>query len=34
MSWKSPARVLREAAPWLQHFPLIESLPLGYRPAA
>lgn len=29
----SIARVLREAAPWLQYFPLIDSLPSGYRPA-
>jgi glutathione S-transferase len=28
------ARVLREAAPWLQHFPLIETLPADYRPRA
>jgi glutathione S-transferase len=30
----SVARVLREASPWLQHFPLIETLPADYRPAA
>lgn len=30
----SIARVLREAAPWLRHFPLIERLPAGYRPSA
>ena len=30
----SVARVLREAAPWLQHFPLVKRLPPGYRPAA
>ena len=30
----SVARVLREAAPWLQYFPLIEDLPPAYRPAA
>jgi glutathione S-transferase len=30
----SVARVLREAAPWLQHFPLIETLPAAYRPPA
>ena len=29
----SVARVLREAAPWLQHFPLLETLPAKYRPA-
>jgi hypothetical protein len=26
--------VLREAAPWLQYFPLLETLPADYRPAA
>jgi glutathione S-transferase len=30
----SIARVLREAAPWLDHFPLIGTLPPGYRPTA
>lgn len=30
----SVTRVLREAAPWLQHFPLIERLPPAYRPQA
>jgi glutathione S-transferase len=30
----SVARVLREAAPWLQYFPLIETLPADYRPRA
>jgi hypothetical protein len=30
----SVARVLREAAPWLQYFPLLETLPADYRPAA
>jgi glutathione S-transferase len=29
----SAARVLREAAPWLPHFPLLETLPAEYRPA-
>jgi glutathione S-transferase len=29
----SVARVLREAAPWLQHFPLLDTLPAEYRPA-
>lgn len=30
----SVARVLREAAPWLQSFPLVERLPVAYRPRA
>jgi glutathione S-transferase len=30
----SVARVLREAAPWLQHFPLVATLPADYRPRA
>jgi glutathione S-transferase len=30
----SVARVLGEASPWLQHFPLIATLPAGYRPGA
>src|SRR5690606_25649335 len=28
----SVARVLREAAPWLQYFPLLAHLPADYRP--
>lgn len=30
----SVARMLGEASPWLRHFPLIETLPADYRPAA
>jgi glutathione S-transferase len=30
----SIARVLGEASPWLQHFPLIATLPADYRPMA
>lgn len=30
----SVARVLREAGPWLQHFPLVGTLPVDYRPPA
>lgn len=30
----SVARVMREAAPWLQYFPMLESLPADYRPTA
>jgi glutathione S-transferase len=30
----SVARVLGEASPWLPHFPLIATLPAGYRPGA
>lgn len=30
----SVERILREEAPWLQHFPLIDTLPPGYRPRA
>ena len=30
----SVARVLREAAPWMQHFPLVATLPADYRPGA
>jgi glutathione S-transferase len=30
----SVARVLGEASPWLQHFPLVATLPADYRPTA